>query len=43
MTLKLMIAAITAAVLGGCVVVPEHGHHDKWHDRGWHRQRDHRW
>jgi hypothetical protein len=48
MKLKLMIAAVAAAILGGCVIVPEHGHHGGWHDRGWrdhgwHRHYDHRW
>jgi hypothetical protein len=49
MKIKLLIAAIAASVLGGCVVVPEaHGHHGGWHDHGyyghhhWERE-SHRW
>jgi hypothetical protein len=42
MRIKLIIAAIAASVLGGCVIVPEgHGHHRGWHDDGW--PGHHRW
>jgi hypothetical protein len=49
MKIKLIIAAIAASILGGCVIVPEgHGHHG-WHGDGygyghrhWERQH-HRW
>ena len=36
MKFKLIIAAIAASLLGGCVVVPVHGHHRSWNDGGWH-------
>jgi len=40
MKVKLIIAAVVAGLLGGCVVVPEgHGPHREWHDSGWH----HKW
>jgi hypothetical protein len=47
MKIKLIIAAIAASILGGCVIVPEgHGRHG-WHGDGYshrHWQRDHhRW
>jgi hypothetical protein len=48
MKIKLLIAAIAAAVLSGCVVVPEGHGHGGWHDRGYHGHRhwdreSHRW
>ena len=37
MKARLIVAAIVAGLLGGCVVVPEgHGSHREWHGNGWH-------
>ena len=48
MKLKLIVAAVVAGLLGGCVVVPEGHGHRGWHDSGWyhHGQREgyhHHW